>query len=43
MLSVGLDLHERYSQLEVVGDAGVRRVSARLPNERSMYGWRERA
>src|SRR5260370_23955487 len=33
MLPVGLDLHKRYSQLEVVDDAGVRRASARLPNE----------
>jgi len=33
MLSVGLDLHKRYSQLEVLDDAGVRRASVRLPNE----------
>ena len=33
MLSVGLDLHKRYSQLEVLDDAGVRQASARLPNE----------
>jgi len=33
MLSVGLDLHKRYSQLEVLDDTGMRRASARLPNE----------
>src|SRR5712691_1190730 len=33
MLSVGLDLHKRYSQVEVLDDAGLRRASARLPNE----------
>jgi len=33
MLSVGLDLHKRYSQFEVLDDAGVRRASARLANE----------
>jgi transposase len=34
MLSVGLDLHKRYSQLEVVDEAGLRRAGGRLPNER---------
>src|SRR5713101_614482 len=33
MLSVELDLHKRYSQVEVLDDAGVRRASARLRNE----------
>src|SRR6266487_4365610 len=33
MLSVGLDLHKKYSQLEVIDEAGVRRAGARLPNE----------
>jgi len=32
MLSVGLDLHKRYSELEVLDDAGVRRASVQLPN-----------
>ena len=31
MLSVGLDLHKRYSQLEVIDQAGLRRAGARLP------------
>lgn len=34
MLSVGLDLHKRYSQLEVIDEAGLRRAGARLSNER---------
>jgi hypothetical protein len=33
MLSVGSDLHKKYSQLEVIDEAGVRRAGARLPNE----------
>lgn len=33
MLSVGLDFHKRYSQVEVLDEAGLRRASARLPNE----------
>ena len=34
MLSVGLDLHKRYSQVEVVDERGQRRAGARLSNER---------
>ncbi len=33
MLSVGLDLHKRYSQIEVIDERGNRRVAARLSNE----------
>lgn len=35
MLSVGLDLHKRYSQLEVVDERGQRRGGARLSNEQA--------
>lgn len=34
MLSVGLDFHKRYSQLEVLDEQGQRRAGARLNNER---------
>lgn len=33
MLSVGLDFHKRYSQVDVIDEAGLRRAVARLPNE----------
>ena len=33
MLSVGLDLHKKYSQLEVIDEAGLRRAGARIANE----------
>ena len=33
MLSVGLDLHKRYSQVEALGEDGERRSAARLVNE----------
>ena len=33
MLSVGLDLHKRYSQVEAVEENGERRSGARLVNE----------
>jgi hypothetical protein len=33
MLSVGLDLHKKYSQLEVIDEAGLRRAGTRIPNE----------
>jgi transposase len=35
MLSVGLDLHKRYSQLEAVDEQGQRRACARVNNERT--------
>ena len=35
MLSVGLDLHKRYSQLEAVDEAGRKRAAARVNNERA--------
>lgn len=35
MLSVGLDLHKRYSQIEVIDEGGNRRAAVRLPNELS--------
>lgn len=33
MLSVGLDLHKKYSQVEALGESGERRAAARLANE----------
>ena len=35
MLSVGLDLHKRYSQVEAIDESGGRRAAARLINELS--------
>lgn len=35
MLSVGLDLHKRYSQVEAIDETGQRRAAARLSNELS--------
>src|SRR5712692_9044023 len=33
MLSVGLDLHKRYSQVDAVDEGGASRAAARLANE----------
>jgi hypothetical protein len=33
MLSVGLDLHKRYSQLELLTKVSLRRAGARFPSE----------
>src|SRR5207253_1729344 len=33
MLSVGLDLHKRYSQVEAIDEVGERRAAARIGNE----------
>ena len=33
MLSVELDLHKRYSQVEAIDEGGQRRAGARLANE----------
>jgi hypothetical protein len=33
MLSVGLDLHKKYSQVEALEESGERRAAARLVNE----------
>ena len=33
MLSVGLDLHKRYSQVEAIDEGGQKRAAARIGNE----------